>query len=83
MSDEISASPPSSFRYQKVLRKGKPTHETDNRFALRHPPMDLTKRAKIFSPFDALRGFSTEIIRSQAEVTGSFLDETDSVEEAP
>ena len=39
---------------------GPPRH--DDAFLRKHPPMDLKQRAKIFAPFDALRGFSAAII---------------------
>ena len=45
------------FKYTEVVRKGKPQHEKYDSFYLKHPPMELSKRAKIFSPFDALKGF--------------------------
>lgn len=34
---------------------------------LKHPQMSLENRAKIFAPFDALRGFSLAILTKQAE----------------
>lgn len=74
---------PSSFRYRKVLEKGKPVHDKNDSFSIRHPAMDLSRRAKIFSPFDALKGFNDELAKAQEEVTDSFLDETDPIEETP
>ncbi len=32
-------------------------------FYVKHPPMELSRRAKIFSPFDALKGFDEELER--------------------
>lgn len=58
---------PKDFRYEHVLRMGKPVHEKYDRFSLRHPAMPLDKRAKIFSPFDALKGFSDAISSTEAE----------------
>ena len=52
---------PENFRYKDVLLQGQPQHSIYDDFCLKHPPMPLTKRAKIFSPFDALRGFDFEI----------------------
>lgn len=52
---------PANFRYRDVLRRGKPVHEKFDRFSIRHPAMPLEKRAKIFAPFDALKGFSDAI----------------------
>lgn len=74
---------PSSFRYRKVLEKGKPVHDKNDSFSIRHPAMDLSRRAKIFNPFDALKGFSDELSKAQEEVTDTFLDETDPIEETP
>ena len=48
---------PPDFKYLDVLLQGRPRHERDDRFSIRHPRMDPAKRAKIFAPFDALRGF--------------------------
>ena len=73
----------SSFRYRNVLEKGKPVHDKNDSFSIRHPAMDLSRRAKIFNPFDALKGFNDELAKTQTEVTDSFLDETDPIEETP
>ena len=74
---------PSSFRYRKVLEKGKPVHDKNDSFSFKHPPRDLSRRAKIFNPFDALKGFGYELSKVQTEITDSFLDETDPIEETP
>lgn len=47
--------------YLDVYRQGRPRHGPYDEFALRHPQMPLGQRAKIFSPFDALKGFSETI----------------------
>lgn len=52
---------PADFRYREVLLKGKPEHERFDAFRIRHPEMDPARRAKIFAPFDALKGFSGAI----------------------
>lgn len=52
---------PEDFRYREVLRRGKPIHDKFDSFSIRHPSMPLAKRAKIFSPFDALKGFDEAI----------------------
>lgn len=52
---------PEKFYYRDVFLKGKPRHDRFDRFAIRHPPMDVCKRAKIFSPFDALKGFNEAV----------------------
>ena len=38
---------------------------------------------KIFSPFDALKGFGGELSKTRTEVTETFLDETAPIEETP
>ena len=58
----IGATPmPENFKYAGVFRKGKPQHDFYSAFRIRHPRMAAGKRAKIFSPFDALKGFSEAI----------------------
>ena len=64
----------SSFRYRKVLEKGKPVHDKNDLFSIRHPAMDLSRRAKIFSPFDALKGYSDELSKVQEQINEAFQD---------
>jgi len=52
---------PSGFKYREVVLRGMPHHERLDPFRLRHPVMDMKKRAKIFVSFDALKGFSEAI----------------------
>ncbi len=52
---------PEDFKYVNVFRKGKPQHDFYDTFRIRHPKMAAGKRAKIFSAFDALKGFSEAI----------------------
>ena len=52
---------PADFRYREVFLKGKPQHDRFDLFRVRHPSMDVGRRAKIFSPFDALKGFNEAI----------------------
>lgn len=52
---------PPGFRYRAVYERGKPDHSNKDSFYVKHPPMDLSRRAKIFNPFDALKGFSEEL----------------------
>ena len=47
---------PPDFKYMDVYLKGRPKHEEFDDFWCRHPPMDLRRRAKIFAPFNALKG---------------------------
>lgn len=58
---------PAEFKYDDVLRHGKPVHAINDSFAVKHPAMALGKRAKIFSPFDALKGF-TEAVEAKDEL---------------
>ena len=53
---------PAGFRYRDVFLKGRPQHDRYDNFRIRHPQMDVGKRAKIFAPFDALRGFNFAIL---------------------
>ncbi len=84
MCDKKRTMCPPHFRYKDVLVKGKPTHDKYDSFSLKHPAMSLVKRAKIFSPFDALKGFNEavaakEIIyedrRSPSEDDARLLDQ--------
>ena len=52
---------PANFRYRDVFLKGKPRHDRYDPFRIRHPSMDRGKRAKIFAPFDALKGFNEAV----------------------
>lgn len=52
---------PADFRYREVFLKGKPQHDRFDLFRVHHPSMDVGRRAKIFSPFDALKGFNEAI----------------------
>ena len=56
---------PADFKYAEVMRRGKPQHERFDPFSVKHPKMEHGKRAKIFAPFDALRGFNFAISRKQ------------------
>jgi len=52
---------PANFQYKDVFLKGYPQHEKYDSFRLKHPSMDCGRRAKIFSPFDALKGFNEAV----------------------
>ena len=52
--------------YLDLLGKERPAHDGD-RFSLRHPRMPRGQRAKLFAPFDALRGFDFAISAKTAE----------------
>ena len=64
---------PPDFRYRDVFEKGKPRHDRDDPFLFRHPPMPASKRAKIFAPFDALRGFDFAIMCKNELYTDKML----------
>lgn len=53
---------PAGFKYRDVFLKGKPRHDRYDSFRIRHPEMPPGKRAKLFAPFDALRGFDFAIL---------------------
>lgn len=52
---------PAGFRYKETFIRGKPKHSKTDAFRIRHPSMDVGKRAKIFAPFDALKGFNEAV----------------------
>ena len=52
---------PADFRYREVFLKGKPRHDKYDPFRIRHPRMNRGHRAKIFAPFDALKGFNEAV----------------------
>lgn len=58
---------PAGFRYKEVVLKGKPKHDRFDSFSVRHPQMDVGKRAKIFAPFDALKGFDDAVSAAAAD----------------
>ncbi|MBR2824140.1 MAG: hypothetical protein IKE24_10700 [Clostridia bacterium] len=58
---------PADFPYAGVYAKGRPQHSGFDAFRLKHPLMDYGKRAKIFSPFDALKGFSEAVASKEIQ----------------
>ena len=60
MRDIGKMEPPADFPYEALMKKGRTVHRGDY-FAAVHPKMDLGKRAKIFAPFAALKGFEEEV----------------------
>lgn len=56
---------PAAFPYREVFFRGKPRHDRDDAFRIRHPQMDPGRRAKIFAPFDALKGFDEAIAETE------------------
>ncbi len=51
---------PADFKYRDIFIKGKPVHDRHDDFTVRHPKMDMSRRAKIFSPFDALKSINSK-----------------------
>ena len=66
---------PADFKYREGFLAGYPEHQWYDSFRLKHPSMDCEKRAKIFSPFDALNGFGDAV--SSKEVLYEFRREPD------
>jgi len=67
---------PLNFKYMDVFLKGRPQHEKFDAFWRKHPTMDTGHRAKIFAPFDALKGFDENISSKEVlYVDRSDLDE--------
>ncbi len=52
---------PAEFDYSDILAQGKPHHQKFDDFYRVHPFMSVSKRAKIFAPFSALKGFDGAI----------------------
>lgn len=72
---------PPGFRYRDVFYKGKPCHNRYDYFLAKHPRMDIGRRAKIFSPFDALKGFSEAVAaKEELYVSRKELNEEDKAE---
>ena len=60
---------PQDFKYRDVFLKGRPQHDRLDRFSIKHPKMPPGKRAKIFAPFDALRGFNEAVSSKETVYT--------------
>ena len=58
---------PADFRYLKTFLAGRPKHEPYDAFRRKHPEMEPGHRAKIFAPFDALKGFKECIASKQVQ----------------
>lgn len=64
-------------KYADILHLSRPEP------SIRHPRMSVSNRAKIFSPFAALRGYEEELAeekRMQMRVTKKFLSEEEAAE---
>lgn len=64
-------------KYHGAFERCRPKHEPHDDFSIRHPKMQLSQRAKLFSPFSALRGFE-EAIDSKLEC---YVDKRELTEE--
>lgn len=60
--------------YKLAYENGKPKHSPYDSFSIKHPAMDLSRRAKIFSPFDALKGFDEELASARTASEDEFAD---------
>ena len=58
---------PPDFDYFDTIKLGKPHHIKFDDFYRNHPFMDVSKRAKIFAPFAALKGFDGEISNKEIQ----------------
>ena len=67
--------------YQRALSRGRPKHSRCDDFSLKHPRMQLSQRAKIFSPFSALTGFE-EAIEEKVQVYVEKRELNDEEQEA-
>ena len=59
---------PAGFKYRDIYLQGRPRHTVPDPFRIRHPVMDIGRRAKIFAPFDALKGFQEALEEVDREV---------------
>jgi len=68
---------PVNFKYREAYMKGRPQHDRLDPFSIRHPKMDVGRRAKIFAPFDALKGFDEALAETaqRMEISGAEPDE--------
>lgn len=56
---------PADFPHKAVFQRGRPRHEKFDDFWRKHPTMDPAHRAKLFAPFDALRGFDFAVHKKE------------------
>ena len=53
--------PGAEVKYAHAFERERPAHDVWDEFSYRHPKMKPVQRAKIFAPFDALRGFDLRL----------------------
>ncbi|MBQ9663110.1 MAG: hypothetical protein IJV40_08190 [Oscillospiraceae bacterium] len=58
---------PADFPHRDLFYAGRPVHRKYDDFWCRHPVMEPGRRAKIFAPFDALKGFSDAVNSKKTE----------------
>ena len=58
---------PVNFKYSAVALHGRPQHQKFDPFWCKHPSMPASRWAKIFSPFDALKGFNGAIAAKETQ----------------
>lgn len=75
MTNRTSNAVPQDFKYRETFLQERPRHQKTDPFRIRHPNMDVGRRAKIFAPFDALRGFSAALIAVESEKAAFFPEE--------
>ena len=63
------------YDYSDIINLGRPVHIND-RFVIKHPPMSLQNRAKIFAPFAALKRYN-EAIDEASVVTPPDMELTE------
>lgn len=68
---------PADFKYRDVFLKGMPHHNPCDGFLKKHPPMPASRWAKIFSPFDALKGFHDAIVSKEVQYTDRMEPDED------
>ena len=54
-------------KYRFAFSRSRPQHERCDDFSIRHPKMQMSQRAKIFSPYSALKGFE-ELIDNKGRI---------------
>ncbi len=57
--------------YDDIINKSRPEHINDE-FSAKHPKMSIDDRAKIFSPFAALRGHSAYVHKRERTTVGKI-----------
>ena len=65
---------PDDFKYKEVLLKGRPKHNCLDDFTIKHPPMPASRWAKIYAPFDALKGFGDAINQKEQQHITNWRD---------